>query len=91
MSAWEIVAAILVPLLGILSALLGARWRRGLRLLKECSEAVVALGVCGLSMHRALEQPGTAVEERQEIVQAFEGVGHEFSQAIDAARELAGR
>lgn len=91
MSAWEIAAAVLVPLLGVLSGLLGARWRRGLKLLKECSEAVVALGVCGLSMHRALEEPGMALEQRQEIEQAFEGVGREFSQAIAAARELASR
>jgi len=57
MTAWEIAAAILVPLLGIISSLLGVKWRKGMKLLKEGSEAVVALGLCGLSMQKALEDP----------------------------------
>ncbi|MDY6918017.1 MAG: hypothetical protein SVP26_08770 [Chloroflexota bacterium] len=91
MSAWEIAATIIVPLLGIVSGLLGAKWRKGLTLLKETSEAVVALGVCGLSMHHALEEPTTTPEQRREITQAFENVGREFSEAIAAARDLASR
>ena len=91
MSAWEIAATIIVPLLGIASGLLGARWRKGLTLLKETSEAVVALGVCGLSMHHALDEPTMSPEQRCEIMKSFENVGREFSEAITAARELVSR
>ena len=91
MSAWEIAATIIVPLLGIASGLLGARWRKGLTLLKETSEAVVALGVCGLSMHHALDEPTMSPEQRREVMESFENVGREFSEAITAARELASR
>ncbi len=94
MTAWEIVAAILVPLLGIISVLLGrmgVKWRKGMKLLKEGSEAVVALGLCGLSMQKALEDPNISLEEKNELVDAVKRVGSEFSEAIAAATDLFNR
>ena len=88
MTPWEIAATILVPLLGILSGLLGAKWRKGMRLLKETSEAVVALGLCGLRLQKALEDPSLSAGEREEVVDSVKRVGVEFSQAIAAAADL---
>jgi len=91
MTAWEIAVAILVPLLGIISALLGVKWRKGMKLLKEGSEAVVALGLCGLSMQKALEDTNISLEEKNELVDAVKRVGSEFSEAIAAATDLFNR
>jgi hypothetical protein len=91
MTAWEIAASILMPLLGILSGLLGVKWRKGMKLLKEGSEAVVALGLCGLSMQKALEDPNVTLEEKNELVGSVKRVGSEFSEAIAAATELFNR
>ena len=88
MTAWEIVASILVPLLGIVSGLLGVKWRKGMRLLKETSEAVVALGLCGLRLQKALEDPTISADDRDEVVQSVKRVGTEFSQAVAAAADL---
>lgn len=91
MTTWEIAATILVPLLGIVSGLLGAKWRKGMKLLKEASEAVVALGLCGLSMQQALEDPDLSPQQRDGVVQAVKNVGTQFRQAIAAATDLFNR
>ena len=91
MTPWEIIAAILVPLLGILSGLLGAKWKEGTRLLKEASEALVALGLCGLSLQKVLEDPTTSAAARTETVESVKRVGTEFSEAIAAAAALFSR
>ena len=91
MTPWEIAATIVVPLLGVLSGLLGAKWRKGMRLLKETSEAVVALGLCGLRLQKALEDPSTAAGERDEVTRSVKRVGMEFSQAIAAAADVFNR
>ena len=92
MSTWEIVAAVLLPLLAIISALLGVKWSKGTRLLKEISEAVVALGLSGMAMHRVLNNPGATTEaDRQAALASFATVAREFGEAIDAARAMFGR
>lgn len=88
MSAWEIIAAILVPLLGILSGLLGIKWRKGMKLLKEGSEAVVALGLCGLAMHKVIDDPDITQDEASNVANSVKEVGIEFSEAIAAAVDL---
>lgn len=88
MNAWEIAATILIPLLGLLTGALGVKWRQSLKLLKEASEAIVALGLCGLSLHKALEDPQITPEERNDVVEGAKNVGTEFSEAIIAATEL---
>ena len=88
MTAWEIAATILVPLLGILSGLLGVKWRKGMRLLRETSEAVVALGLCGLRLQKAVDNPTMSAADRDEVVQSVKKVGTEFNEAIAAATDL---
>ncbi len=91
MTAWEILASILVPLLGIVSGLLGVKWTKGMRLLKETSEAVVALGLCGLRLQKALEDPSISAEDRDEVVRSVKTVATEFNEAIAAASDLFSR
>ena len=91
MTTWEIAATILVPLLGIIAGLLGAKWQKGMKLLKEASEAVVALGLCGLNLQQALEDTSLSPQERDGVVQAVKNVGREFRQAIAAATDLFNR
>ena len=88
MTAWEIAATILVPLLGILSGLLGVKWRKGMRLLRETSEAVVALGLCGLRLQKAVDNPTMSAADRDAVVQSVKKVGTEFNEAIAAATDL---
>ena len=88
MTAWEIAATILVPLLGIVSGLLGVKWRKGMRLLRETSEAVVALGLCGLRLQKAVDNPTMSAADRDELVQSVKKVGTEFNEAIAAATDL---
>ncbi len=94
MSVWEILSAILVPLLGTISVLLGGmgvKWRKGMNLLKEGSEAVVALGLCVLSMQKAMEAPSLSQEEKKEVVDEVKRVASEFSEAIAAVTDMFNR
>ena len=88
MTTWEIIAAILVPLLGIISGLLGVKWWKGLKLLKESGEAVVAFGMGLLTAHKVLEDPTITEAEKQEVKDAIKRIGSEFSDVARAATDL---
>jgi len=84
-----IVSGIAVVVLSALSGLFGVKWRQAVKFLKETSEAVIALGLCGTAMAMVLEKPGEATAEQiSTLLDEVRRVGVEFKEAIQAGKDL---
>jgi len=88
-TVWGIISGVLVPLLGIVSGLLGAKWRSLLKFLKELAEAIVALGLALLAIGNFMDHPEEYSEEDRKLIwQKVQDVMREFQEAIDAGTSL---
>lgn len=88
---WELIAQIATPILLIISAVLGLRWRKFKAMLKEASEVIVALGLVSTRVTEALEDDTITADERKAIVDAAKVLLEEVEDVVEAAKELVGR
>ena len=87
-----IVPAILAVVFAALTGTFGVKWAQTVRFLRESSEAVVALGMVGISLTRVLEYPGQVTSEQiSRLLEEVRRVSTEFKEAIDAGRQLFSR
>lgn len=84
-----VVTGVGTVLFGALSGLFGVKWRQGVKFLKETSEALVAVGLCGAAMATVLEKPGDATAEQiSALLDEVRRVGTEFKEAIQAGKDF---
>lgn len=88
---WQLVLEIVGPILAIFAIVFGIKWQQVKKLLKEASEAVVALGLVGLALSDALADNTITNEEKQTILNKVKEVVKEWADAVKAAKDLVGK
>lgn len=88
---WQLVLEIVGPILAIIAIVFGLKWQQTKNLLKEASEAVVALGLVGLALSDALADNTITNEEKTTILNKVKAVAQEVADVINAAKALVGK
>ena len=91
MDTAEIVLTIVLTIVGLLGGTAGLKWKQTKNLLAQASQAVVALGLCGIKATQALDDDRITSEERKDIASGIKAVGGEFHQTVEAAGALFSR
>lgn len=55
---------------------------------QEVSEALVAVGLCGVASTKALEDGKISAEEKKDVIAKFKEIGDEFSDVCKAATDM---
>lgn len=86
---WEVgVTAAGILLAGGFGGVVSLKWAQLKKLTKEVSEALVAMGLCGIAATKALEDNRISADERTEIAGKIKDVGSEFQDVCRAATKL---
>jgi len=88
MEWWQILLAVLGGCVTIFGGVAGLKWKQAMTLLREASEAVVALGMTGIRLEKALEDKDISDDEKAQTIADARNVVVQFWEAIAAARAL---